>query len=382
MGVIAALPTADHRDHRVVITPGSASQFHALGWRTRVLQGAGIASGYSDEEFELVGTEIAQNTDSLLESARVGLCMATPVIEFIQSMPESVVLAGFLDPFQKPDTVDAIARRGLDALSLELVPRTTIAQPMDALSSQASLAGYAATILAASRLTKALPMMSTPAGTIKPAKVLVVGTGVAGLQAIATSVRLGARVTAYDVRPTAKEQVESLGARFAKIDIGETGEAAGGYAKQLTEEQLDRQRQQLARLCAESDIIITTAQIFGKAAPKIITREMISGMRLGSVIVDAATPTGGNVDVETQDHESVHSGVTLIKDPFLISRVARDASDMLASNFVSLIRHVFDNQSGELKSPESDDIIKATLLTSGGQIRDERVVSVLSQRKA
>ena len=238
MGVIAALPTNDQRDHRVAITPGSASQLHSLGWKTRIVHGSGVASGYSNEEFESVGTEIVQNTESLLDSARVALCIESPGIEFIESMPERMVLAGFLDPFQKPDNVDAIAKRGLDAFSLELVPRTTIAQPMDALSSQASLAGYAATILAASRLTKALPMMSTPAGTIKPARVLVVGTGVAGLQAIATSVRLGARVTAYDVRPTAKEQVESLGARFAKIDIGETGEVAGGYAKQLTEEQL------------------------------------------------------------------------------------------------------------------------------------------------
>lgn len=374
--VLAALPTTAPGDDRVPITPDAAKLFIAAGWRVTCPVSIGSRAGYTDNDFTAAGAHLTTNLGELTRSAHAALCVAPPSADLIDTLPPDLILAGFLDPFANPESIAHLARRGVSALALELVPRTTIAQSMDALSSQASLAGYAAVILAASRLAKALPMMSTPAGTIKPARVLVVGTGVAGLQAIATAVRLGARVTAYDVRPTAKEQVESLGAKFAKIDLGETGETAGGYAKELTPAQLDLQRQQLAALCAESDIIVTTAQIFGKPAPTIITSEMVQGMKPGSVIVDAAIATGGNVQPAVKGQETAFQGVTIIGDPFLPSRVARDASMVLASNFQSLLKHVLDPDTKRLKDPAQDEILSATLLTHNHEIRDKRIAAL------
>ncbi|MEM7622949.1 MAG: NAD(P)(+) transhydrogenase (Re/Si-specific) subunit alpha, partial [Planctomycetota bacterium] len=287
----------------------------------------------------------------------------------------------FIDPFAAASNVLRLATRGLKTVSLELVPRTTKAQPMDALSSQANLAGYAAVMTGAGLIPKALPMMSTAAGTIRPARVLVVGTGVAGLQAIATAQRLGARVTAYDVRPAAKEQVESLGARFAKIELGETSEAAGGYAKSLTPEQLDRQRQQLASLCAESDLIITTAQVFGRPAPVVVTTDIVDRMMPGSVIIDAAASTGGNVEPGLPGETINHNGVTIVSDPHLPSRVSADASAVLGANFVALISHIFDPETLALRDDEPDDITNAVLLTSGGEIRDKRVATAATAEK-
>ena len=377
--VIAAIVPSDSGDNRVPVTPESAKAFVSAGWAVRVPRGAGVRAGYTDAEYEAVGATLVDEA-GLLDGAHVGLCVSLPSDAFVESVPEGVIVAGFLDPFARPERIARLAERGVATLSLELVPRTTIAQSMDGLSSQASLAGYAAVVLAASKLSKAFPMMSTPAGTIKPARVLVVGTGVAGLQAIATAVRLGARVMAYDVRPTAKEQVESLGAKFAKIDLGETGETAGGYAKELTAEQLDMQREQLTKLCAESDVIVTTAQIFGRPAPVIVTGDMVRAMKPGSVIVDAAIATGGNVEVARAGEEIELAGVTVIGDPLLPSRVARDASQVLASNFVSLLARVFDAQAKTLKDPEGDEILSGVLLTHGGVVRDERVAKLVESR--
>ena len=373
--IIAAIASEQTTDQRVPVTPESAKALVEAGWDVRVPRGMGLPSGFADEAYEAAGASLCEGREAL-QSARIALCVSMDSDSFVDMVPEGVILAGFLDPFTKPARIARLAERGVSSLALELVPRTTIAQSMDGLSSQASLAGYAAVVLAASKLAKALPMMSTPAGTIKPARVLVVGTGVAGLQAIATAVRLGARVTAYDVRPTAKEQVESLGAKFAKIDLGETGETAGGYAKELTSEQLDMQRQQLTKLCAESDIIVTTAQIFGRPAPMIVTSDMVRAMKPGSVIVDAAIATGGNVEVAKVGQEIEFEGVTIIGDPLLPSRVARDASQMLASNFVSLLTRVLDAETKQLKNPEEDEILASVLLTHGGQIRDERIAKL------
>ncbi|MFI4891835.1 MAG: NAD(P) transhydrogenase subunit alpha [Phycisphaerales bacterium JB058] len=375
--VIAAIVPMDSRDRRVPVTPEAAKTYVAAGWDVRVPRGGGLPSGYTDSAYEEAGATLVDE-QQLLDGAHVAVCVSVPSDAFVDALPEGVMLAGFLDPFQQPARIARLAERGVTSLALELVPRTTIAQSMDGLSSQTSLAGYAAVALAASKLAKALPMMSTPAGTIKPARVLVVGTGVAGLQAIATAVRLGARVMAYDVRPTAKEQVESLGAKFAKIDLGETGETAGGYAKELTPEQLDMQREQITKLCAESDIIVTTAQIFGRRAPVIVTADMVRAMKPGSVIVDAAIATGGNVEVARVGEEIEFEGVTVIGDPLLPSRVARDASQVLASNFVSLLTRVLDAETKQLKSPDEDEILSGVLLTHEGQVRDERVAGLLA----
>ncbi len=376
--VVALAPGSD-ADRRVPITPESAKALREMGWQVRVPKGLGNRCGYTDSEYETSGASVLPSSQALLDNARVVLCVSPPSQNVINTMPEGMILVGFLDPFFQYASIKILAERGVSSLALELVPRTTIAQSMDGLSSQASLAGYAAVILAASKLPKALPMMSTPAGTIKPARVLVVGTGVAGLQAIATAVRLGARVLAYDVRPTAKEQVESLGAKFAKIDLGETGEAEGGYAKELTAEQIDTQREQLTKLCVESDIIITTAQIFGRPAPKIITAEMVRVMKPGSVIVDAVIATGGNVEPAEAGKEIDFEGVTIVGDLYLPSRIARDASQVLASNLASLLKHVIDSATMSLKDPSTDEILSGVLLTHRGIIRDQRIAAMIAQ---
>lgn len=374
---LLAVPPGDKLDRRVPVTPESAVKLAEQGWAVCVPEYMGEAAGFSRDDYETAGCELVSNVDDAIASANAVLCVSPPSENLITKLSPGTILAGFLDPFAEPGRIKQLADAGVVSLSLELVPRTTLAQSMDALSSQASLAGYAAVILAAERLAKALPMMSTPAGTIRPAKILVVGTGVAGLQAIATAVRLGGRVTAYDVRPTAKEQVESLGAKFAKIDVGETEEAKGGYANELTAEQLDMQRKALAKLCSESDIIITTAQIFGRRAPLIVMRDMVEGMTPGAVIVDAAIATGGNVELTKVGQEIEHRGVKIIGDPYLASRVAWDASAVLASNFVSLLKHTV-NPATMQPDPDSDDeIVRGVLLTHGGEIRDERIRALL-----
>lgn len=374
---LLAIPPGDARDRRVPVTPDAAVKFREQGWTVCVPEGFGEPAGFARADYEAAGCAFVSSVGEAISSVQAVLCVSPLSDDLVSKLSGEMLLAGFLEPFSDPERIRRLAQTGVTSLALELVPRTTLAQSMDALSSQASLAGYVSVILAADRLAKALPMMSTPAGTIRPAKVLIVGTGVAGLQAIATAVRLGARVTAYDVRPTAKEQVESLGAKFARIDVGETAEAAGGYANALTEEQLELQRQGLAKLCAESDIIITTAQIFGKKAPTIVTKDMVDGMARGSVIVDAAIATGGNVELAELGREVEHQGVTIIGDPYLASHVARDASMVLASNFLSLLKHVLNPETGKPRTDAEDEIVQGVLLTQGIEIRDDRVSALL-----
>lgn len=376
---LLAIPPSDVRDRRVPLTPDAAAKLTDQGWTVCIPDTMGEAAAFGREDYMSAGCTFVARVGEALSDADAVLCISPLEDDHLSKLSEGTIVAGFCEPFANPERVRRLAQAGVTTLALELVPRTTLAQSMDALSSQASLAGYAAVILAADRLAKALPMMSTPAGTIRPAKVLVVGTGVAGLQAIATAVRLGARVTAYDVRPTAKEQVESLGAKFARIDVGETEEAKGGYAKALTEEQLDMQRHALVKLCAESDIIITTAQVFGRKAPTIVTRAMVEAMARGTVIVDAAIATGGNVELAEMGREVEHRGVTIIGDPYLASHVARDASMVLASNFTSLLKHVLDHETKQVKAFGTDEIIDGVVLTHDGGIRDERIRALLSQ---
>jgi NAD(P) transhydrogenase subunit alpha len=232
----------------------------------------------------------------MIQGADIIVQVRKPSPRDVELMREGAVCIGLLDPFQSPELIKALAQRGVSAISLEMVPRSTRAQKMDVLSSQASLAGYAAVIVAAGQSGKIFPMMMTPAGTIKPVKVFIIGAGVAGLQAIATAKRLGAKVEAFDTRPVVEEQVRSLGAKFVKIDVGETGQTEGGYAKALTDEQIKLQREGMTRVCAESDIVITAAQVFGRRAPILLTSEMLDAMKPGSVVVDLAVESGGNVE--------------------------------------------------------------------------------------
>ncbi len=356
---------------RVALSPQSAQKLASLGAELSAPEGYGEALGFSKAEFEKSKLSFFHEPD--WASAEVVCMLGVPDSKFIDMLPEKTVLVSFLDPFRNPELVKQLAAKGISSLCMELIPRTTYAQKMDALSSQASLAGYAAVIIAADRIKKAFPMMSTPAGTIPPAKVFIIGAGVAGLQAIATAKRLGARVEAYDTRPVVEEQVQSLGARFVKIDVGETGQTEQGYAKALTEEQLELQRQQMAKFIAGSDILITTAQVFGRAAPRIVSKDMVEGMRPGSVIVDLAASTGGNVEGTVADKEVIINGVKIIGLSNFPAEVAKDASQMYANNVANLLEHAWNKESKRLELNLEDELISAVLLTHNGEIRDERI---------
>lgn len=339
MRTVALAETAPG-EPRVAMTPESVARLHRLGGASVVVQsGIGHPIHVPDEAYAAAGASIAATAEEALRDAEVLLRVGPPTEAEIAATPRGCVRIGFLDPFGGPDAVHRLAAAGITAVSMELLPRTTLAQPMDALSSQHSLAGYAMAILAAQRLDRVLPMMVTPSGTLKPATVLVIGAGVAGLQAIATARRLGAKVEAFDTRPATREQVSSLGARFVEIDLGDGGgETAGGYARELTDEQKQRQAEGLARHVAAADILITTAAVFGRPAPRIITAEMVAGMKPGSVVVDYAAAGGGNVDGTVPGEEILTDrGVRIIGLRNYPALVARDASAMYASNLAAFV---------------------------------------------
>ncbi len=366
---------ADPEEARVAVTPQAAQKLVGLGAGVEVPKGYGAALGFADADYAKAGATLVDEPN--LSRADVVVLLGKPNAELISDLKENTVLVSFLEPFQNGPLVKKLAEKGVSALCMELVPRTTYAQKMDALSSQASLAGYVAVVKAADALPKAFPMMSTPAGTIPPARVFVIGAGVAGLQAIATAKRLGARVEAFDTRPVVEEQVQSLGAKFVKIDVGETGQTEQGYAKALTEEQLERQRQGMAKVIAGSDIVITTAQVFGRAAPRIVSKEMVAGMRPGSVVVDLAASTGGNVEGTVPDETVTVDGVRVVGMSNFPGEVARDASQMYASNVANLLEHAWNKETGRLELNTEDEIVKSVLLTHGGEIRDERIRAVV-----
>jgi H+-translocating NAD(P) transhydrogenase subunit alpha len=362
-------------EQRVALTPQAVQKLVKLGASVDVPRGLGQTAGFSDTEYGAAGATVVEEVR--LEQAEMLVLVNQPKAEVIKNLRPGTITASFLDPFRSKDLIKSLRDQRLSSLCMELIPRTTYAQKMDALSSQASLAGYAAVIKAADVLAKTLPMMSTPAGTIPPAKVFVLGVGVAGLQAIATAKRLGARVEAFDTRPVVAEQVQSLGAKFVKIDVGETGQSEQGYAKALSEEQLELQRQGLAKVCASSDIVITTAQVFGRPAPRLISKVVVAGMRPGSVIVDLAASTGGNVEGTIADQIVNINGVKLIGMSNFSSAVAKDASQMYANNLVNFIEHAWNKETKRLELRLEDSIISSVLLTHGGIIRDERIRQVV-----
>jgi NAD(P) transhydrogenase subunit alpha len=279
----------------------------------------------------------------------------------------------FLDPFTDVEPVRALAARGVSAICMEMIPRSTIAQKMDALSSQASLAGYVAVLLGANRLDRIFPMMMTPAGTIPPAKVFIIGVGVAGLQAIATAKRLGAVVEAFDTRPGVEEQVKSLGGKFVKVDLGEIGQTAQGYAKELTPEQLAKQREVMEQRCAQADLVITTAQVFGRKAPLIITKAMLEKMKPGTIVVDMAVESGGNVECSIPDEDIVVNGVKIIGWRNLAGRVPRAASAMYSSNLTNLVDHFWDRTAKTFRLDPANEILRDCLVTHDGAIVNERI---------
>jgi NAD(P) transhydrogenase subunit alpha len=345
-----------------------------LGASVSVEAGLGEKAALSDATYQEAGASVVSERASGLKAADVVFRVGKPPAAEIAQQKAGAVHLSFLDPFNESGLIGDFAKARVTAVSLEMMPRSTLAQKMDALSSQASLAGYQAVILAADRLPKIFPMMMTPAGTLSPSRVFIVGVGVAGLQAIATAgKRLGARVEAFDTRPVVETEVKSLGAKFVKIDIGETGQTAQGYAKELTPEQIEKQRQGMAKICSRSDIVITTAKLFGRKAPLIITEEMVAGMSRGSVIVDLAAEGGGNVAGTVLDEEIVTpNGVRIIGHGRLECRVPQHASQMYSSNLTNFVEHFWDEEAKSMKLDLADDILKGCVITHGGAVVHER----------
>ena len=370
MKTVLVCRETDPRETRVALIPDDIKKLIGMGFSFKVVRGAGIKSGFSDAAYEKAGAVLIDKEEQGYDSEIVLRILKPANADGLK--PETLHLS-YLDPFNEKALLREFAQKGIQAVSLEMIPRTTLAQKMDVQSSQTSLAGYVAVINAAARLPKILPMMVTPSGTINPARVFIIGVGVAGLQAIATAKRLGARVDAFDTRPVVEEQVKSLGASFVKIDLGEMGQTDQGYARELTPEQIKKQQEAQAKVCERSNIVITTAQVFGRKAPRLIGKDVIDRMQPGSVIVDMAVSTGGNVEGSKLFEEVItDNGVIIMSGDFLERQVPFDASKMLSGNFTAFLTHFYDREAKEFKVNTEDEIMRGCLLTQGGKIIHER----------
>jgi NAD(P) transhydrogenase subunit alpha len=362
-------------ERRVALVPDTVSRLAAATLEVKVESGAGSEAFITDQAYEQAGAKIVKGPAALIGDADAVLKVQAPVEAEIALFKKGTVLISFLQPATQGDIVRALAAQGVTAFSLELVPRISRAQSMDALSSQASAAGYKAVLMAAGRLGKFFPMMMTAAGTVPPARVLVMGAGVAGLQAIATARRLGAVVSAYDVRPAVKEEVQSLGATFIELPL-ETQEGEGGYAKEQSEEFLRKQRELIGEHIAKSDVVITTAAVPGRRAPLLVTGEMVKGMRPGSVIVDLAAETGGNVELTKAGTDVEVGGVTIIGTRNVPSTMPLHASQLYARNVANLLLHLVKD--GTIVLDFEDEITKGCCVTHGGEIVNERAKQLVA----
>ena len=370
-------PKEPEFETRVSLTLESAKKFLDKGLNISIEKSFAEHLGSSDKEFENLGVKILKR-DEGFASAKVVCSVRNLTENELDKINESTLLVSFLDPFNEKSLVRKIREKNISAISMELVPRITRAQKMDALSSQANLAGYSAVIIASQELQKALPMMMTAAGTISPSKVFVIGVGVAGLQAIATAKRLGAKVEAFDTRPVVEEQVKSLGARFVKIDIGETGETEQGYAKELTPEQIEMQREGMKKVCASSDIVITTAQVFGRPAPTLVTSEMVSAMSQGSVIVDMAVGTGGNVEGSVPNEIIDLNGVKIVGNTNLPGELPYHSSQVYSSNIFNLIDEFWNEEEKQLNLDITDEILSICLVSHEKEYINKTIKEIMN----
>jgi NAD(P) transhydrogenase subunit alpha len=359
---------------RCAAIPETVKKFVALGAEVAIESGAGECASISDAEFEAAGAKVGTRGD-VLKGAGIILAINGPDAETLAGAEAGALLAGALDPLRRGDAVGAYAAAGLEALAMEWMPRITRAQSMDILSSQSNLAGYKAVVDAAAAYGRAFPMMMTAAGTISPAKAFVMGVGVAGLQAIATAKRLGAQVSATDVRSATREQIQSLGAKpiFVENVAGIEGEGAGGYATEMSPEYQKAQAELVSSHIAKQDIVVTTALIPGRPAPRLITDAQVASMRPGSVIVDLAAEAGGNVEGTVAGERVVKHGVTIIGASNLARSLAADASALFARNLYNFLSAFWDKEQGRPVLPDDDEIVKAIRLTQGGKIVNERV---------
>jgi NAD(P) transhydrogenase subunit alpha len=356
---------------RVAMVPTLVKELQQLGSTVIIEKGAGLGADYLDNDY--AGVEFANDSAMLYQTADVILKVQPPTTHEIAQFKSGALLVGFLLAHRHPERITALRDAKITSFAVEHIPRISRAQSMDALSSQATIAGYKAVLIAANNMNRFFPMLTTAAGTIRPVNVLVIGTGVAGLQAIATARRLGAVVRAYDIRSATKEQVESLGAKM--IDIGIQADAAGGYARELTAEEQQRQQAALADAVAKSNVVITTALIPGRPAPKIITRAMVEAMAPGSVIVDIAAEAGGNCELTQANQVVKHQGVAIHGPVNLPSMLARDASNMYAKNLINFLKLIVQN--GELKFDWQDPILAESVVTLAGEVKHAGVRKLL-----
>ncbi len=366
---------ADPHEHRVALVPPSIGKLTELGWSVAVQSGAGAAAGFPDADYAAAGAEIGDQAAVL--SSDIVLVVGPPPPGLVLQIERGAILVGFLDPYVDRELMAACVEAGLTAIAIESIPRSTLAQSMDALSSQANLAGYAAVLMAAAESPKIMPMMVTAAGTIAPARVLILGVGVAGLQAIATARRLGAVVHAYDIRPETAEQVESLGAKFVAAPTLSADE--GGYAIEVEADTQARQHDALAPFVAEADIVITTAQIPGRPAPLLVTKEMVHSMHAGAVILDMATSTGGNVEPSMADEVVDVNGVRILGPTHLAAGVAGDASRMYSRNLTSLVTRLHEEG---VENVASDAIFAGATVVMSGEPRHPRTRFLLGLEDA
>ena len=364
---VAVLGETQPGETRVALIPATVRELAKIECDVTVTSGAGVASHFADEEYKEAGATVVVDTAAAMQGAQIVVKVQAPSDEEIEGLPDGVVLVSLLSPLTEPELIGRLAKAGVSAFALEMIPRITRAQGMDVLSSQATVAGYKAVLMGADALSKFLPMFMTAAGTIRPGKVLVLGAGVAGLQAIATARRLGAKVEAFDVRPEVKEQIESLGAKFLETEHDVTAEGEGGYAKELSAEQHQRELELIAAHIVDTDLVITTAQIPGRPAPRLITEKMVDSMRPGSVIVDFAAASGGNCAGAVEGETVIRNGVKIIGPANLPAGIPVHASQMFAKNVANLLKELVTE--GELSLDFDDEVVDGSCVTHGGEVR-------------
>lgn len=367
---IAIIRETAANEARVAATPETVQKYIGLGAQVSIEKGAGLASSILDDEYKKAGATVSASASAAIKGADVVLCVRRPDAKTLDGVKKGALVIGQMDPYGHEKELKALAKANVSAFAMEFMPRITRAQVMDVLSSQANLAGYQAVIEAAAAFDRAFPMMMTAAGTVRPAKAFVMGAGVAGLQAIATAKRLGAIVSATDVRPAAKEQVESLGGKFVAVEDDEfkQAETAGGYAKEMSKEYQAKQAELVATHIAKQDVVITTALIPGRPAPRLITKAMVESMAPGSVIVDLAVERGGNVEGAKLNEIVEHKGVKIIGFENMAGRIATTASALFAKNLAAFLETLIDKETKSLAVNSEDELVAATQLTRDGAV--------------
>jgi NAD(P) transhydrogenase subunit alpha len=377
--VAIGVPAEGKDEPRIGLTPETVKKLVKAGASVTVRAGAGLRSHFSDQDYKEAGAKIAKSDEEAVADADIVLTVRRPAPGLAKAMKKGAALIGMLDPFSEPAGLDALAKTGIALFAMELMPRITRAQSMDVLSSQSNLAGYKAVVDAAAAFERALPMMMTPAGTVPAAKVFVMGVGVAGLQAIATARRLGAIVTATDVRPAVKEQVASLGAKFIAVEDEEfkQAETAGGYAKEMSDAYKQKQAALVSEHIKSQDIVITTALIPGRPAPKLISKQMIESMKPGSIIVDLAVERGGNAELAKPGETVEHNGVRIMGKLNLPGSVPVNASSLYARNLQAFVEPLIDKEKKTLAVNWDDELVKGTLIARDGRIVSEMIAARL-----